>query len=153
MTNQETNQETYQETPLSRRLDIPSFKGDFDKDSWRDFARCKNKGFAMFFAESSGGANSYFEARCICFTCPVQKECLDFAIENSIDIGIWGGLPYRERLKYLRGKRTHELTITELVRSMKGNVNTISSLATRLGVTEKYIRNQLKKGRYKYDNR
>ncbi len=33
----------------------------------------------------------------ICKECPEQKECLNFAIENSTLLGIWGGTHWRER--------------------------------------------------------
>ena len=33
----------------------------------------------------------------ICNSCPVQAECLEFAMENGIDAGIWGGLTRRQR--------------------------------------------------------
>ncbi len=136
-----------------RPLDTPVLRAEYNKDNWREKARCLDKDPSMFFAEGPGSGNSYFDARCICFTCPVQKQCLDFAVENSEDAGIWGGLPYRERLKYKTGKRTHEITISELVRAMKGARYSISSLAGKIGVTEEYIRKQLRKGRYKSDNR
>lgn len=36
----------------------------------------------------------------LCNTCPVQQECLDLAIENEEEAGVWGGLTYTERGKY-----------------------------------------------------
>lgn len=33
----------------------------------------------------------------ICNTCPVQQECLDYAIEMHEDWGIWGGKTPEER--------------------------------------------------------
>lgn len=135
-----------QSISISRLLETPLFKGIYDQDKWRNKARCKDTDMNLFFSESKGAGNMYFEARCICFQCPVQKNCLDFAVDNSIDNGIWGGMPYRERLKYHRGARSHKLTIRELINSMK-SAGSIKALSERLNVTENYIRNQLKKGR------
>jgi hypothetical protein len=36
-------------------------------------------------------------ARTICQSCPVQRECLRFAMENGIDAGIWGGMTRYQR--------------------------------------------------------
>lgn len=33
----------------------------------------------------------------ICETCPVKKECLDYALANRIKIGLWGGTSPKER--------------------------------------------------------
>jgi hypothetical protein len=31
------------------------------------------------------------QARLVCGGCKVQKECLDFAVQNNIKSGIWAG--------------------------------------------------------------
>lgn len=36
-------------------------------------------------------------AKTICNTCPVRTECLDYAIAEGIEYGIWGGLNPWER--------------------------------------------------------
>ena len=33
----------------------------------------------------------------LCEVCPVQEVCLEFAMENLINFGVWGGLSERER--------------------------------------------------------
>ena len=45
------------------------------------------------------------EAKRICSTCEVRRECLEFALENDERFGIWGGLsePERRRLKRAAG--------------------------------------------------
>lgn len=35
--------------------------------------------------------------KAICQTCPVQPECLEYAVANFERFGIWGGLTERER--------------------------------------------------------
>ncbi|MFE2518365.1 WhiB family transcriptional regulator [Streptomyces mirabilis] len=37
------------------------------------------------------------EAKELCGWCPVRRECLDFALENVLKEGIWGGLTEAER--------------------------------------------------------
>lgn len=49
-----------------------------------------------FFPEKGGSTR---EAKRVCAVCPVQAECLDYAIANNERYGIWGGLSERERRK------------------------------------------------------
>ncbi|MEU2146059.1 MULTISPECIES: WhiB family transcriptional regulator [Streptomyces albovinaceus subgroup] len=37
------------------------------------------------------------EAKELCGWCPVRRDCLDFALENGLKEGIWGGLTKAER--------------------------------------------------------
>lgn len=37
------------------------------------------------------------EAKELCGWCPVRRDCLDFALENALKEGIWGGLTKAER--------------------------------------------------------
>ncbi|MEW1599371.1 WhiB family transcriptional regulator [Streptomyces sp. NPDC093808] len=37
------------------------------------------------------------EAKELCGWCPVRRECLDFALENVLKEGVWGGLTEAER--------------------------------------------------------
>jgi hypothetical protein len=44
-----------------------------------------------------GRGESAGPARQVCAACPVRQACLDYAINNRITHGIWGGLTERER--------------------------------------------------------
>jgi WhiB family redox-sensing transcriptional regulator len=37
------------------------------------------------------------EQRKLCRDCPVRSDCLDYAIDQRIDSGVWGGLTEGER--------------------------------------------------------
>jgi WhiB family redox-sensing transcriptional regulator len=36
--------------------------------------------------------------------CPVKVPCLEYALENRIDHGVWGGTSERERRRILRAR-------------------------------------------------
>lgn len=129
--------------------------------SWRDHAKCKSH-TELFFIEGAGCASRYLAARILCFQCPVQKQCLDYAVLNSIHEGVWGGLPYRGRLAYRRGERSHKLTIEDV---MKGHthinldtIQTVSSVLKQspeqiqilLGVDKVSVRRRVEKNRRRF---
>jgi len=62
--------------------------------TWEQEARCRQHDPEMFF---SPGARTERRAKAICGRCPVQRECLMFALESRSEFGIWGGLNGRER--------------------------------------------------------
>ncbi len=43
------------------------------------------------------------EVKQICSTCPYQLRCLEYALKNPIEQGIWGGTTEYERKKMRRG--------------------------------------------------
>jgi WhiB family redox-sensing transcriptional regulator len=44
-------------------------------------------------------------ARRICADCPVRQSCLEYALANRIDHGVWGGCSERERRRILKRRR------------------------------------------------
>lgn len=41
-------------------------------------------------------ADDRYVAKNICFSCPVRKECLAFALDNNIIWGVWGGKDHND---------------------------------------------------------
>lgn len=41
----------------------------------------------------------------LCNSCPVQMACLDYALANNIDHGIWGGTSERARRRIRKARR------------------------------------------------
>lgn len=66
------------------------------EQSWRDQAACIGMPESMFFIERG---QSDKPAKAICATCPVKAPCLDFALRNAEQHGVWGGTSERQRRK------------------------------------------------------
>ena len=62
--------------------------------NWKDDAECRDADPDMFFPPE--GVNIR-EARAVCARCPVQEQCLEYALKHNIEFGVWGGMSRRER--------------------------------------------------------
>lgn len=69
---------------------------------WMQKGQCRNYPASAFFPSDGVGV---IAARKICDTCPVQNRCLDYALANRIDHGVWGGTSERERRRILKRRR------------------------------------------------
>lgn len=49
----------------------------------------------------------------VCSDCPVRNACLNYALVNRIEYGVWGGASERERVRILRRRRKAEAAVTE----------------------------------------
>ena len=75
--------------------------GEFDVD-WMRKGRCRDISPSVFFPSDGVGVDV---ARAICADCPAKAPCLEYAIENKIDHGVWGGASERERRRIARRRR------------------------------------------------
>lgn len=69
---------------------------EVDSDDWETRAECKRTDPEAFFPEKGGSTS---EAKKVCLRCDVQAICLEHALANDIQFGVWGGLSERERRK------------------------------------------------------
>jgi WhiB family redox-sensing transcriptional regulator len=69
---------------------------------WMAEGNCRNESPSVFFPSDGVGVDF---ARRICATCPVKLECLEYALANGIDHGVWGGASERERRRIARRRR------------------------------------------------
>jgi len=67
--------------------------------AWQDQALCAQTDPEAFFPEKGGSTR---EAKRVCRGCEVRAQCLEFALDNDQEFGIWGGLSERERRKVSR---------------------------------------------------
>ena len=69
---------------------------------WQVNARCHEVDPEIFFPERGGSSKA---ARAVCSQCTVRAQCLEYALNNKEQFGIWGGTSERERRR-LRRERT-----------------------------------------------
>lgn len=72
--------------------------------AWMEQAACAQIGPGLFYVGEKAQVREYDAARSVCTTCPVQADCLDFALEVDDRHGMWGGLTPGER-DQVRNKR------------------------------------------------
>ncbi|MFM8267274.1 MAG: WhiB family transcriptional regulator [Ilumatobacteraceae bacterium] len=79
--------------------------------TWRRQAICRDTDPELFFPVGTTGAAlvQIDRAKQVCGECPVQADCLQYAIDTNQDAGIWGGLSEEERraTRRLTARRTH----------------------------------------------
>jgi len=69
---------------------------------WMGRGNCRDEPPARFFPSDGVGVDA---ARQVCATCPVKAPCLEYALRNRIDHGVWGGASERERRRILAQRR------------------------------------------------
>lgn len=75
--------------------------------AWQDYAACAGHPTPQlwFPTNDEGQAAAAQEARNICAGCPVRDPCLEYAVANREQHGIWGGTTERERRKIRKQRR------------------------------------------------
>jgi WhiB family redox-sensing transcriptional regulator len=67
-----------------------------DREHWRSNAACREADPELFFPD---GAVQSAQAKAVCATCPVQAECLRWALSSGERYGVWGQTNYTTRRK------------------------------------------------------
>ena len=82
-----------------RRQDGPVAARLSTGGNWRSTAACRSADADLFFPISGSGRalEQVTQAKAICVGCPVQRECLAFALRTHQIHGIWGGMTEEER--------------------------------------------------------
>ena len=76
---------------------------------WMVDGKCREMPPATFFPSDGIGVQV---AQRICADCPVSETCLEYALVNHIDHGVWGGRSERERRRILRRRRTGQTVVS-----------------------------------------
>lgn len=61
--------------------------------------KCAHEDPAVFFPNDGVGV---IRAQRICRSCPMLAHCLEYALTNKIDHGVWGGESERARRRLIR---------------------------------------------------
>jgi WhiB family redox-sensing transcriptional regulator len=68
------------------------------ENQWAAKGACRSSDPDALFVR--GAAQN--QAKVVCLSCPVRKECLSDALDHRIEFGVWGGMTERERRALLR---------------------------------------------------
>lgn len=79
-------------------------KSDDPETRWMSEANpCKTVGPDVMFPSDGGAALQ--AAVQICLTCANRSACLDYALRNHIEHGVWGGQSERGRRRIAKARR------------------------------------------------
>ena len=78
----------------------------YEPQAWREQALCHNYPTTFFFPDP-GHADQGTAAKQVCVRCPVQSDCLTWALDNraATAFGIWGNTTANERDQIRRTRR------------------------------------------------
>lgn len=88
----------------------------FHATAWMESAACREADPELFFPATATSRNKQsaayrlhvVEAQDVCCVCPVQAECLEFALANPSIVGIWGGTTEADRQRIRRSRRRED---------------------------------------------
>jgi WhiB family redox-sensing transcriptional regulator len=75
---------------------------------WMATGNCAEKPPSLFFPSDGVGVEV---AKRVCTDCPVRSQCLEYALDNRIDHGVWGGTSERERRRLLKARSETRVTV------------------------------------------
>lgn len=82
---------------------------------WQLRGACRGEDSALFFhPEGERGSSRDArddKAKVVCRSCPVVRECLQYALMTREPYGVWGGLSESERAEVLAGNRPMQLAV------------------------------------------
>ena len=78
---------------------------------WMSEGNCAEKDPAIFFPSDGVGVE---KAKRICNGCGFQNQCLEYALINRVEHGVWGGASERQRRRILKARRQLALTETSV---------------------------------------
>lgn len=108
----ETGNEAAATNEFGRPLELCVVEPDPDSPTaWMAEGNCRLHPPAVFFPSDGVGVD---RARKICRDCPVSSRCLEYALDERIEHGVWGGCSERERRRILKRRRDETETLVAL---------------------------------------
>ena len=80
-------------------MERPTHVGDTE---WMQQGACRFEPPATFFPHDGVGVEV---AKKICATCVVREACLEYALDNRIEHGVWGGTSEKQRRRMIKQRR------------------------------------------------
>lgn len=77
--------------------------------SWYADAACRGRSVDLWFDDSRRAADA---ARRVCDDCKVATACLEYALDNEIRFGVWGGKSGNQRQRIV-GRRARLAAFTD----------------------------------------
>jgi len=74
---------------------------------WRCKAACIGQDVELFFPVGTSGPalDQIEQAKALCRRCDVIAECLQWALTNNQNVGVWGGMSEDERCSMRRSQQ------------------------------------------------
>ncbi len=115
------------------------------RPAWQTRGSCRSGGQTDAFFPSRG--ESHEAARRVCAGCEVRSECLDYALEQGIHHGVWGGTSEAERgrLRRRRGAASSTKLSFAVARLAQQGARP-PQIAEQLGVTTRTVYRHLQRG-------
>lgn len=85
---------------------------------WEDDAACREVPQELFFPKPGDPLTAVF-MRSFCLLCPVQPECLEYALANPDLEGIWGGTTETDRRAIRRARNGYHPEMARAARPRK----------------------------------
>ena len=79
-------------------------------NEWMAQGNCRLEPPSTFFPSDGVGVEV---AKRICEDCAQKAPCLEYALRNRIDHGVWGGTSERQRRRILKKRKVTVLTVDE----------------------------------------
>lgn len=105
---------------------------------WQDDAACLDEDPEIFFPDPGDTQSALAAAEC-CEICPVAKQCLQYALDNHIEYGIFGGVSERGRRKLDRAPDETRQVNRKKVASMTGKNMTTLEISEALGISRRQV--------------
>ncbi len=70
---------------------------------WMKKGLCRDLDPELFFPSDGAGV---IKAKKVCKKCKVMDNCLEYALANRVDHGVWGGASERERRRILKKRKS-----------------------------------------------
>jgi WhiB family redox-sensing transcriptional regulator len=73
--------------------------------NWVYDSACRDEVFPELFFPRTDDEAGITDAKSVCSRCPARTACLEWALDNNMSVGIWGGTTPQER-RALKRKRS-----------------------------------------------